>query len=124
MSMKAAQEALRAKRASGELKVNRRSLAKPLKEYFLDLAGVYLNKGCRDAPIKEMRAEAMANFKSAKAEGYAAAVQRICFDCVGGDDDVGPKLQVRDCAFKDCPLYPVRPWQTVKNPDRTKEGAD
>lgn len=107
-----AQAALQAKREAGQ--PIRRSLAKPLREYFLDLAGVYLNQGCRDAPIREMRAEACANYEAARKKGLAAAVQRICYECQGGDADPGPKIRVRDCTIEQCPLHPVRPWQQVK----------
>lgn len=45
----------------------------------------------------------------------ASAVQGRCFMCVGGDDDPrpSPKVRVRDCECKTCPLYPVRPWQNI-----------
>jgi len=117
-----AHAALQAKRAAGELVIRRRSLKQPLKEYFLDLAGVYLNQGCRDAEIGKLRAEAMANLRKARTEGYAAAVQRICWECVGSDADPAPKLTVRDCVHSGCPLHPVRPWQDIKG-ERSPETA-
>jgi hypothetical protein len=85
-----------------------RSLA--LKGYFYDWVGCTLNPCSKD-----MRQEARELYKKARTEGLVKAVKRICFDCVGGDADPGPRLRVRDCSCGDCPLHPIRPWKAVKN---------
>jgi hypothetical protein len=96
-----------------KLAANPKSKSLALRAYFLDMAGVPQNKGCTDAPISEMRAEARDSYRAARAEGLAASLRRICFDCVGGNDDDGPRQSVRDCQISDCQLHAVRPWQKV-----------
>lgn len=50
-----------------------------------------------------------------KPNSLKAAIKAKCWECVGGDHDPGAKFRVRDCAVgARCPLYPHRPWQTVK----------
>lgn len=44
----------------------------------------------------------------------ARCIKAKCWDCVGGAADAAPRLRVRDCETTDCPIYPVRPWQTLK----------
>lgn len=44
-----------------------------------------------------------------------AAIKAHCWLCVGADADPGAKFRVRDCAVgPKCPLFPHRPWQSVK----------
>lgn len=93
-----------------------RSLA--LKAYFYDYVGAPINTFS-----KEMRQEARGLYKNARTDGLAKAVKRICFECVGGDADPGPRLRVRDCRCSDCPLHPVRPWKNVKNRGAARGGA-
>lgn len=100
--------------------VKRPSRARALKQYFLELAGVYSNKGTSGVSLKELRAEAVANYKSASQKGLAHSVKAICFECVGGNADPGPKLRVRDCAITACHLHGVRPWQDIKG----RKGGD
>jgi hypothetical protein len=39
----------------------------------------------------------------------AAAVKLKCLDCSGW-----VKAEVRDCVIRECPLYPVRPYQKIR----------
>lgn len=93
-------------RAAGA--VRRISRAKAVNDYYRDLAGVdtcvYPDKR---AAIDEWKA----NVAAAKGTSLKNLVEKICFECVGAGADAAPKLRVRDCQVKTCPLYPVRPWQ-------------
>lgn len=39
------------------------------------------------------------------------AVNAKCWDCVGGDADVGVRKRIGECSVARCPLHPVRPYQ-------------
>ena len=39
------------------------------------------------------------------------AINGKCFDCVGAGDDPNPRGAIRECAIRDCTLWPVRPYQ-------------
>lgn len=70
--------------------------------------------GCDDNPCsKEIRAEYSALCREAKGK-LSATIKSICFGCVGGEADPGPKTRVRDCAIKPCPLWQVRPWREIR----------
>lgn len=94
---------------------NPKSRALALRAYYWDWVG------CADNPCtQEMREEAAQRYDAARTGGLVAAIQGICFECVGGDADPGPKLRVRDCARTDCPLRAVRPWQGVRSRSRSQ----
>lgn len=95
-------------RATG---VARPSRAKALRAYYRDLAGV---DTCVGPDKRGAIDEYKANVAAAKGKPLVSLIQSICFECVGAGADAGPKLRVRDCQVKDCPLYAVRPWQKVK----------
>lgn len=40
-----------------------------------------------------------------------AAINGKCWDCVGAGADPNPRGAIRDCAIRDCTLWPVRPYQ-------------
>lgn len=43
------------------------------------------------------------------------AIKAMCWVCCGAGADPGVKFHVRDCGLEDkCPLWPHRPWQTIK----------
>ena len=113
-----AQASLAELRATGSVK--RVSRARALSDYYRDLAGVdtcvYPDKR---AAIDEWKA----HIAAAKGTSLKGLVEDTCFGCVGGNDDPGPKLRVRDCAVEDCPLRPVRPWQHLKG-RKAPESAD
>jgi hypothetical protein len=100
-----------------------KSKALALKAYYLDMNLVEQNAGCPDAGITELRADAAARYKEARAAGVAGTIRRTCFDCVAGDDDPGPRQRVRDCKIFDCPLHAVRPWQGVLGLERDAKGS-
>jgi hypothetical protein len=96
--------------------------AKLLKRYFQDLEGVFDCRGnvrlsSSGQSIIECRRIARERYKAAVGEpaAPARAIKAICFECVGGGADDGPKLAIRDCRVLTCPLHPVRPWQNAKN---------
>lgn len=39
------------------------------------------------------------------------AINAKCYDCIGQDADPDWRGSIRNCVCKDCPLYPVRPYQ-------------
>lgn len=41
-------------------------------------------------------------------------IQHICYECVGGSADPGPKQRVSRCTARDCPLHPVRGWKDLR----------
>lgn len=43
----------------------------------------------------------------------AKAIVAKCWDCVGRDADPKPRQRIADCECRDCPLWPVRPWQKM-----------
>ena len=76
------------------------------------------------ASFAEMRREfprlALPIIARVEAGSLAAAVQLKCLDCSSW-----ARQEVRDCTVTDCPLYPVRPYQTLTsgNPnDPGKQG--
>lgn len=83
-----------------------RSLA--LKAYYWDFVGCTLNPVTTD-----LRKEYKGLYTAAQQGGLAATLKNTCLECVGGNDDPGPKLQVKRCQCIDCPLHPVRPWQKI-----------
>lgn len=120
-ALNAARQALAERRATGK-PVKRLSRAKALRHYFLELEGAVDDAGnarpaAPDQGVLECRREAREQYRAAVAEhgGLVRTVKSICFDCVGGDADSGPKLAVRDCTARSCPLYPIRPWQEAKS---------
>lgn len=89
-----------------------------LKAYFRDFVG------CTENPCtQEMREEAHGLYNEASEIGLARAVKQICFECVGGDADPGPRLRVRDCTCQDCHLHPIRPWKDVVNRSARSKAA-
>ncbi|TDR23898.1 hypothetical protein [Marinicella litoralis] len=42
------------------------------------------------------------------------AINAKCFDCIGCGFDPKPTDAIRNCEINGCPLWPVRPYQTVK----------
>ena len=52
-------------------------------------------------------AKARANPKSLR-----LACSAKCWDCIGAGADPNPRQAIRDCAIRDCSLWPVRPYQT------------
>jgi len=40
------------------------------------------------------------------------AIDAKCWDCQGRDSDPSPRWRIGNCEMPDCPLYPVRPYQT------------
>lgn len=42
------------------------------------------------------------------------AINAMCWDCVGGNADPSPRQRIRDCEIPKCPLWPLRPHQSVK----------
>lgn len=118
----AAREAMKAKLAAGEkierldpiekAKRNPKSKALALRAYYYEMEGCRINKGCADAPLREMRAAAESSYEAAKGK-LAPTIRKICWECVGGYNDPGPKPRIRDCEVEWCPLRPVRPYQGV-----------
>lgn len=41
-----------------------------------------------------------------------AAIDAKCWDCQGRDSDPAPRWRIGNCEMPDCPLYPVRPYQS------------
>jgi len=95
------------------LKDNPKSKSLALRAYYLDLNRVEQNAGCPDAGVAELRADAVRKYQDARTRGVAKSIRSACFDCVGGDDDPGPRQRARDCGVFGCPLHAVRPWQGV-----------
>lgn len=89
----------------------RMSRAKPLRDYYRDFFGLNDRQGPDRAAL---RADYKAAIADLKGKSLKREVESICFECVGGDSDPGPKLRVRDCRCRDCPLHPVRPWQSIR----------
>lgn len=87
------------------------SRAKAVRAYWREHFGLSDPQG---GHISELRADYKAQIASLKGTSLKGHVQQTCFECVGGDDDPGPKLRVKRCACSDCPLHPVRPWQQIK----------
>ena len=104
------------------LRDNPKSKALALKAYYLDMNLVEQNAGCPDAGVTELRADAAARYREARAAGVAGTIRKTCFDCVGGNDDPGPRQRVRDCRIFGCPLHAVRPWQGVIGHERAPNG--
>lgn len=46
-----------------------------------------------------------------KPNSLRLAVNAMCFDCQGRDHDPKVKWRIGNCECKECPLYPVRPYQ-------------
>lgn len=59
-----------------------------------------------------------------KPKSLRLAVTAKCWDCNGGDADPRPRLRIRDCPCTKCPLWPVRPWQNVKDRGAQAGGSD
>jgi len=50
-----------------------------------------------------------------------AAINGKCWDCVGAGADPNPRKLIRKCECgKNCPLYPVRPYQKKVDDDDTE----
>lgn len=107
-----AREALERRSALG-IKNHRVSRLPALKRYYRDFYGVDANKKDPGQPTLCYQ-DYNARMAELRGQQLGKVVQTICFECVGGDDDPGPKLRVRDCRCMDCPLHPVRPWQRLK----------
>jgi len=43
-----------------------------------------------------------------------AAIDAFCWDCMGGDGNVGVTRMIRDCTSPSCPLFSFRPYQKKK----------
>ena len=43
------------------------------------------------------------------------AINAKCYVCGGEDADPGWRGRIKDCIIPDCPLYPLRPFQTKDN---------
>lgn len=56
----------------------------------------------RQSPIERAKADPFSLRK---------AITAFCYHCMGGDGEPGARKHVRECTFRNCPLYPVRPWQ-------------
>jgi hypothetical protein len=46
-----------------------------------------------------------------KPDSLRLAINGKCYDCIGQDADPDWRGSIRECVCKDCPLYPVRPYQ-------------
>lgn len=45
-------------------------------------------------------------------------IKAKCYECMGGD--VGWKWQIGNCTSSNCPLYPIRPHQTLLGTDKPR----
>lgn len=120
--MERAQARLREMRAAG-VKIKRVSRLPALKRYYRDFYGVDENKNDPGQPTL-CRLDYNTRMAELRGLNLRPVVESICFECVGGNDDPGPKLRVRDCACRDCPLHPIRPWQRLKGRSGAKTDAD
>jgi len=111
-ALEKAQARLREMRAAG-VKIKRVSRLPTLKRYYRDFYGVDENKNDPGQPTL-CRLDYNTRMAELRGVNLRPVVESICFECVGGNDDPGPKLRVRDCACLDCPLHPIRPWQRLK----------
>ena len=107
-----AHQALALRRAQG-IKNPRVSRLPALKRYYRDYYGLDANKNDPGQPTR-CQQDYKARMAELRGQKLSKMVEGICFECVGGNDDPGPKLRARDCLCGDCPLHPVRPWQKLK----------
>lgn len=114
-----AQATLAELRATGGVK--RVSRAKALSNFYRDLAGV---DNCVHPDKRDAINEWKANVAAAKGKSLKSLVEAICFECVGAGADPAPKLAVRDCAIEDCPLRPIRPWQTLEGRVKSEPASE
>jgi hypothetical protein len=53
----------------------------------------------------------------ARPESLRLAINAMCYDCIGQDADPDWRGSIRECLCKDCPLFPVRPFQPKLSPE-------
>ena len=51
---------------------------------------------------------------------YEYAVRARCWECVAGDDDVGARDRIAECAVTSCRLWPARPYK--KTDEAARDG--
>lgn len=75
-----------------------------------------VNQERRAAGIKSVTLDPIA--KAARnPRSLRLALNAKCWDCIGAGADPNPRGAIRDCAIRDCSLWPVRPYQTQETDD-------
>lgn len=124
VGLKRAHEKVREMRAAGlepaapmnaieKAKADPKSRAKAVRAYWWQHEGVLENRGNPEGGIQRRIAEEHfeASRSEAKQSGWKAVVNAICWECVCGRIDPGPKRRIRDCMVPKCGIHPVRPFQ-------------
>lgn len=59
---------------------------------------------------------AQSNRTGGRRSSLKDAVRARCWQCVGGDEDEGGSVRIRECASSDCSLWSVRPYKMKDEP--------
>lgn len=68
----------------------------------------------REAGIKIIKKDPIQKAKE-NPESLRLAINAKCWECIGAGHDPNPRAEIKNCLCVDCPLYPLRPYQKIKN---------